>query len=93
MTMDFRYGTLVRRRAARGLRAAAARRHARRRRRSSRARDEVEAAWPLIIGDPRGVDDGAPPPFPNYDAGTWGPERAHELMARDGRTWRRLRTR
>jgi glucose-6-phosphate 1-dehydrogenase len=24
-----------------------------------------------------------------YDAGSWGPEEAHELLERDGRTWRR----
>ena len=30
------------------------------------------------------------PDFPNYDAGTWGPEAAEELLARDGRRWRRI---
>jgi glucose-6-phosphate 1-dehydrogenase len=50
-------------------------------------------AWSLISAIHEGWTMVAPPPFPNYDAGTWGPERAHELMARDGRTWRRLRTR
>jgi glucose-6-phosphate 1-dehydrogenase len=30
------------------------------------------------------------PSFPNYEAGTWGPESAHELLARDGRKWRRI---
>jgi glucose-6-phosphate 1-dehydrogenase len=24
-----------------------------------------------------------------YEAGSWGPEDAHELLERDGRTWRR----
>jgi glucose-6-phosphate 1-dehydrogenase len=27
--------------------------------------------------------------FPNYDAGTWGPREADELLRRDGREWRR----
>jgi glucose-6-phosphate 1-dehydrogenase len=27
--------------------------------------------------------------FPNYDAGTWGPREADELLRRDGRAWRR----
>ena len=27
--------------------------------------------------------------FPNYDAGTWGPAAADELLRRDGREWRR----
>ena len=31
-----------------------------------------------------------PPDFPNYEAGTWGPEEADELMAREGRRWRRI---
>jgi glucose-6-phosphate 1-dehydrogenase len=26
--------------------------------------------------------------FPNYDAGTWGPKEADDLLARDGRAWR-----
>jgi glucose-6-phosphate 1-dehydrogenase len=29
------------------------------------------------------------PIFPNYEAGTWGPAAAEELLRRDGRTWRR----
>jgi glucose-6-phosphate 1-dehydrogenase len=28
--------------------------------------------------------------YPNYAAGTWGPKAAHDLLARDGRTWRKL---
>jgi len=27
--------------------------------------------------------------FPNYEAGTWGPRSADELIQRDGRSWRR----
>jgi glucose-6-phosphate 1-dehydrogenase len=26
--------------------------------------------------------------FPNYPAGAWGPQSAHDLLARDGRAWR-----
>jgi glucose-6-phosphate 1-dehydrogenase len=29
------------------------------------------------------------PIFPNYEAGTWGPAAAEELLRRDGRSWRR----
>jgi glucose-6-phosphate 1-dehydrogenase len=29
------------------------------------------------------------PQFPNYEAGTWGPASAEELLRRDGRSWRR----
>jgi glucose-6-phosphate 1-dehydrogenase len=51
--------------------------------------DEVERAWEIIEGliD---VWSSRPGPFPNYEAGTWGPEAAEELMRRDGREWRRL---
>jgi glucose-6-phosphate 1-dehydrogenase len=28
--------------------------------------------------------------FPNYAAGSWGPAEADELLARDGRSWRRI---
>ncbi|MDQ3323707.1 MAG: hypothetical protein M3525_14925, partial [Acidobacteriota bacterium] len=26
--------------------------------------------------------------FPNYEAGTWGPAEADELLANDGRKWK-----
>lgn len=49
--------------------------------------DQVEAAWAILTP----ILDvwGATPPsdFPNYDAGTWGPESAEILVARDGRSW------
>jgi glucose-6-phosphate 1-dehydrogenase len=28
--------------------------------------------------------------FPNYASGTWGPKEAEELLARDGRAWRKI---
>ena len=28
--------------------------------------------------------------FPNYEAGSWGPQASFELIERDGRTWRKL---
>jgi glucose-6-phosphate 1-dehydrogenase len=28
-------------------------------------------------------------PFPNYEAGTWGPQATHDLLERTGRRWRR----
>jgi hypothetical protein len=28
-----------------------------------------------------------PADFPNYQAGTWGPESAEVLIAQDGRSW------
>jgi glucose-6-phosphate 1-dehydrogenase len=53
-------------------------------------RDEVEASWALITPIHQGWAAAPPLPFPNYEAGTWGPAAADELMARDGRAWRRL---
>jgi len=49
--------------------------------------DQVEAAWSVI--DPILAVWGAATPmdFPNYPAGSWGPEAAEALIARDGRSW------
>ena len=52
-------------------------------------RDEVEAAWGLVTAIHEGWADAPPPAFPNYEAGTWGPEAAAELLRKDGREWRR----
>jgi glucose-6-phosphate 1-dehydrogenase len=50
--------------------------------------DEVEEQWSLVdaIVAAWGRDR---PAFPNYPAGTWGPPSADDLLARDGRSWRR----
>ncbi|HUZ02311.1 MAG TPA: glucose-6-phosphate dehydrogenase [Thermomicrobiaceae bacterium] len=52
-------------------------------------RDETEAAWRPITAILEGWAEAPPPRFPNYEAGTWGPEAADEFLARDGRQWRR----
>jgi glucose-6-phosphate 1-dehydrogenase len=54
-------------------------------------RDEVEQAWAFIdtIEEAWAEKEGAPQLY-TYPAGSWGPEEADELLARDGRTWRRL---
>ena len=54
-------------------------------------RDEVEEAWSFIdpIEHAWSQKENAPP-LCFYPAGSWGPEEADELLARDGRTWRRL---
>ena len=52
--------------------------------------DEVEAAWSVVAPIINSWADTAPPHFPNYAAGTWGPEAAEELLQRDGRRWRRI---
>jgi glucose-6-phosphate 1-dehydrogenase len=52
--------------------------------------DEVEQAWAIVDPMLDAWADGPPPEFPNYEAGTWGPPQADELLARDGRRWRRI---
>jgi glucose-6-phosphate 1-dehydrogenase len=54
-------------------------------------RDEVEEAWAFIdpIEEAWHAKKDAPGLF-FYPAGSWGPEEADDLLARDGRAWRRL---
>lgn len=52
--------------------------------------DEVEAAWEIMTGILEGWAQMPPKDFPNYEAGTYGPAEADELIERDGREWRRL---
>src|SRR3954447_14849295 len=54
-------------------------------------RDEVEEAWAFIdpIEEAWHAQKDAPE-LHFYPAGSWGPEAADELLARDGRAWRRL---
>jgi len=54
-------------------------------------RDEVEEAWAFIdpIEEAWHAKKDAPGLF-FYAAGSWGPEEADDLLARDGRAWRRL---
>jgi glucose-6-phosphate 1-dehydrogenase len=49
--------------------------------------EEVELSWKIL--DPilaHWAKKGRPDKYP---AGTWGPESADEMLARDGRAWRR----
>src|SRR5262245_19522224 len=52
--------------------------------------DEVEAAWSIVTPIHDAWLDMPAPTFPNYAAGTWGPEDADELIQRDERHWRRM---
>ncbi len=56
--------------------------------------DEAEAAWSIVSPINRAWAElearGERPDFPNYAAGTWGPDEADRLLERDGRRWRRL---
>lgn len=49
--------------------------------------DQVEAAWSVITPILDVWEANPPADFPNYPAGTWGPESAEALIARDGRSW------
>jgi glucose-6-phosphate 1-dehydrogenase len=50
-------------------------------------RDAVEASWSWITPILRFFEEHPPADFPNYDPGSWGPERALELVRRDRRAW------
>jgi glucose-6-phosphate 1-dehydrogenase len=50
--------------------------------------DEVEEQWSLVDAIVSAWRRDRPA-FPNYQAGTWGPPSADELIQRDGRSWRR----
>jgi glucose-6-phosphate 1-dehydrogenase len=49
--------------------------------------DQVEAAWQLLTPVLDAWAANPAPDFPNYTAGSWGPEAAERLIARDGRAW------
>jgi glucose-6-phosphate 1-dehydrogenase len=49
--------------------------------------DEVEEQWSLVDAIVAAWRRDRPS-FPNYEAGTWGPASADELIQRDGRAWR-----
>jgi len=53
-------------------------------------RDEVERAWEIVSSILDAWREEAVADIPKYEAGSWGPEQADRLIARDGRTWRRL---
>ena len=50
-------------------------------------RDQIEAAWKIVDPITDVWDVTRPPDFPDYPAGSWGPEDAQALIARDGYTW------
>ncbi|HEX3663402.1 MAG TPA: glucose-6-phosphate dehydrogenase [Acidobacteriaceae bacterium] len=51
-------------------------------------RDGVEATWALFTPVLDAWAKKYPQTFPNYAAGTWGPECGDELIGRDGQQWR-----
>jgi len=54
-------------------------------------RDEVEEAWDLVETVLQWWEQSSSPePAPVYAAGTWGPDAARALLARNNRRWRQL---
>jgi len=49
--------------------------------------DQVDAAWSVVTPMLDAWSAERPTDFPNYPAGTWGPEAADQLLRRDGRRW------
>ena len=49
--------------------------------------DQIEAAWSVVTPVLDAWASKPPDDFPNYPAGSWGPEAADALLAADGRRW------
>jgi glucose-6-phosphate 1-dehydrogenase len=49
--------------------------------------DQVEAAWEVVMPILEVWRARKPMDFPNYSPGSWGPEDAEALIARDGHNW------
>jgi glucose-6-phosphate 1-dehydrogenase len=49
--------------------------------------DQIETAWSVITPVLDVWEAVSPADFPNYQAGSWGPEAAEVLIAQDGRSW------
>jgi glucose-6-phosphate 1-dehydrogenase len=49
--------------------------------------DQVEAAWSVVTPILEMWQEVPSADFPNYPAGTWGPEAAEILIGQDGRSW------
>ena len=49
--------------------------------------DQVEASWKVLMPILNVWKNSKPLDFPNYPSGTWGPQAAEDLIAKDGRSW------
>jgi glucose-6-phosphate 1-dehydrogenase len=49
--------------------------------------DQVETSWSILAPILNAWGSTPPVEFPDYRAGTWGPESAEVLIAQDGRSW------
>ncbi|HEX6508941.1 MAG TPA: glucose-6-phosphate dehydrogenase [Chloroflexota bacterium] len=53
-------------------------------------RDEVEAQWAVVTPILEAWEHEPPPDFPNYEAGTWGPREATDLVRQSNCSWRQV---
>ena len=49
--------------------------------------DQVESSWKVVTPILEAWDAVPPGDFPNYPAGSWGPEAANLMLAREGHSW------
>lgn len=49
--------------------------------------DEIENAWGIIDPILEGWTKSGTPPMQKYETGTWGPDAANDLLAREGNIW------
>jgi glucose-6-phosphate 1-dehydrogenase len=49
--------------------------------------DQVEAAWSVVLPVLTAWESSPAENFPNYPAGSWGPDEAQILISKDGRSW------
>ncbi len=49
--------------------------------------DQIEAAWDILMPIINVWESTPPIDFPDYASGTWGPEDAEALIAKDGNNW------
>ncbi|MSN25354.1 MAG: glucose-6-phosphate dehydrogenase [Geobacter sp.] len=49
--------------------------------------DQVESAWKVVMPILEAWESVPPADFPDYPAGSWGPETADQLTAREGHSW------
>ncbi len=49
--------------------------------------DQVDTAWNVLMPILESWEGSKPIDFPNYAAGSWGPEEAEALIAKDGHNW------
>lgn len=53
-------------------------------------RDMVERGWEIVTPILEAWKQPAKDSFPNYEAGSNGPQSSHDLLERDGRKWRKI---